>query len=61
MNKSKPHKVPLSVRELAKEVARLRARVDALEEAQELDAAIRRAADKPLIPRQETKKDFGLT
>jgi hypothetical protein len=38
----------------------LRARVEDLEDARELDAAIRRNADKPLIPWNEAKKDLGL-
>ena len=49
-----------SLEELAVEVARLRERVEDLEDARELDAAIRRNADKPLIPWDEAKKDLGL-
>lgn len=49
-----------SLEELAREVARLRERVEDLEDARELDAAIRRNADKPLIPWAEAKKDLGL-
>ena len=50
-----------SLEELAAEVARLRERVEDLEDARELDAAIRRNADKPLIPWDEAKKDLGLS
>ena len=49
-----------SLEELAAEVAQLRGRVEDLEDARELDAAIRRNADKPLIPWDEAKKDIGL-
>jgi len=49
-----------SLEELAAEVARLRARVEDLEDARELDAAIRRNAGKPLIPWGDAKKDLGL-
>ena len=45
---------------LAAEVARLRQRVEDLEDARELDAAIRRNADKPLIPWDQAKKELGL-
>ena len=60
MSKPKPRKSPPTVRELAEELARLRARVEDLEGARELDAAIRRNADKPLIPWVEAKKELGL-
>jgi len=49
-----------SLEELAAEVARLRERVEDLEDARELDAAIRRNADTPLIPWEEARKDLGL-
>jgi hypothetical protein len=50
-----------SLEELAAEVSRLRERVEDLEDARELDAAIRRNADNPLIPWDKAKKDLGLT
>lgn len=59
MNESQ--KQPLdAVEQLAAEVARLRERVEDLEDARELDEAIRRSADKPLIPWDQAKKDLGL-
>ncbi len=42
------------------EDARVRERVEDLEDARELDAAIRRNGDKPLIPWEEVKADLGL-
>ena len=60
MNKPKPRKSPPTVRKLAAELARLRARVEDLEDARELDAAIRRNVDKPLIPWAEAKDELGL-
>lgn len=61
MNEAAAHNSTLSLEELAAEVARLRERVEDLEDARELDAAIRRNADKPLIPWDEAKKDLGLS
>jgi len=49
-----------TIQQLAAEVARLRERVEDLEDARELDAAIRRNADKPLIPWDQVKVDLGL-
>jgi hypothetical protein len=49
-----------TLRELAAEVARLRERVEDLEDARELDAAIRRNGEKPLIPWEQAKKELGL-
>ena len=49
-----------TLEELAEEVARLRERVEDLEDARELDDAIRRNEDKPLIPWDEVKRDLGL-
>ena len=49
-----------SVQRLPAEVARLRERVEDLEDARELEAAIRRNGDKPLIPWDQAKNDFGL-
>ena len=46
--------------ELAAELAQLRERVEDLEDARELDAAIRRNGDKPLIPWDQAKKELGL-
>jgi hypothetical protein len=49
-----------TIQQLAAELARLRERVEDLEDARELDAAIRRNGDKPLIPWDQAKKDLGL-
>ena len=49
-----------TVHELAVEVARLRERVDDLEDARELEAAIQRNAAKPLLPWGQAKKGLGL-
>ena len=49
-----------TIRELAAELAQLRGRIEDLEDARELDAAIQRNGDKPLIPWQQAKKDIGL-
>ena len=56
---SAPNAAP-NLEELAAEVARLRARVEDLEDARELDAAIRRNADKPLLGWDEAKRELGL-
>ncbi len=49
-----------TIQQLAAELARLRERVEDLEDARELEAAIRRNGDKPLIPWDQAKKDLGL-
>jgi hypothetical protein len=49
-----------TLEELAAEVARLRERVEDLEDARELDAAILRNGNKPLAPWDEAKKDLDL-
>ena len=49
-----------TVQQLAAEVARLRERVEDLEDSRELDASIRRNGDKPLIPWDHAKVDLGL-
>ena len=49
-----------TIRELAVELALLKERVEDLEDARELDAAIRRNGDQPLIPWDQAKKDLGL-
>ncbi len=49
-----------TIQQLAAELARLRERVEDLEDARELDAAIRRNGDKPLIPWDQATKDLGL-
>lgn len=49
-----------TVQQLAAELARLRERVEDLEDARELDAAISRNGDKTLIPWDQVKADLGL-
>ena len=49
-----------TMREISAELARLRDRVEDLEDARELDAAIRRNGDKPLIPWEQARKEIGL-
>jgi len=49
-----------SLRHLSAEVARLRARVDDLEDLRDLNAAITRNAGKPGIPWAQAKKELGL-
>ena len=49
-----------SFQQLAAEVARVRERVEGLEHARELEAAIRRNGEKPLIPWDQAKNAFGL-
>jgi len=49
-----------TLQQLAAEIARLRERVEDLEDARELDAAIRRNDGKPLIPWDQAKKELGL-
>jgi hypothetical protein len=49
-----------TVQQLAAELTRLRERVEDLEDAEELDAAIIRNSRKPLIPWDEAKQDLGL-
>ena len=49
-----------TMREISAEVARLKDRVEELEDARELEAAILRNGDKPLIPWEQAKKDLGL-
>jgi len=50
-----------TVQQLAAEVASLRERVEDLEDAKELDAAIHRNCDRPLIPWDEVRADLGLS
>jgi hypothetical protein len=49
-----------TVQQLAAELARLRHRVEDLEDARDLESAIRRNADRPLIPWDQAKRDLGL-
>jgi hypothetical protein len=49
-----------TIQEIAAELARLRDRVEDLEDARELDAAICRNRDTPLIPWDQAKQELGL-
>jgi hypothetical protein len=48
------------IRDISAELARFRERVEDLEDARELDAAIQRNADKPLLPWEQARKEIGL-
>ncbi len=50
----------VTVKQLHRELRRLRGRVEDLEDLRDLDAAIKRNAGKPGIPWQEAKKELGL-
>ena len=60
MSKPQEQQRTPTLEDLADEVARLRERVEDWEDARELDAAIRRNGDKPLIPWGPAKKELGL-
>jgi hypothetical protein len=49
-----------TVQQLVAEVARLRERVEDLEDARDLDAAIGRNGEKPLIPWDRANQELGL-
>ncbi len=49
-----------TLRELAAELERLKERVEDLEDARELDAAIRRNGDLPLVPWEQVKDEIDL-
>lgn len=49
-----------TIREIAAELARLKERVEDLEDARELDAAIRRNGGEPLTPWDQVKRELGL-
>ena len=49
-----------AIREISAELARLRDRVEDLEDARELDAAIRRNGDKSLIPWEQARNEIDL-
>lgn len=60
MNQSKERELVATVQQLAAEVARLRERVEDLEDAKELDAAISRNGDRPLIPWDKAKNELDV-
>jgi hypothetical protein len=49
------------IKQLAAEVARLRERVEDLEDAKDLDAAIGRNGEKPFVPWGQVKNELCLT
>jgi cell division protein FtsB len=49
-----------TLRSLSAEIQSLRERVEDLEDARDLEEAIRKNGDKPLIPWEEAKKELGL-
>ena len=49
-----------TLQEVYAELSRLKDRVEELEDARELEAAILRNGDRPLIPWEQAKKDLGL-
>ena len=61
MSETQAQELISTVRQLAAEVARLRERVEDLEDARELDAAIGRNGEKPLIPWDQAKKELNLS
>ena len=61
MSETQAQELISTVRQLAAEVARLRERVEDLEDARELDAAIGRNGEKPLIPWDQAKNELNLS
>jgi hypothetical protein len=61
MSETQERELISTVQRLAAEVLRLRERVEELEDAKELDAAIARNGEQPLIPWDQAKNDLGLT
>jgi hypothetical protein len=57
---SEIHKQFPAIEQLAAEIASLRDRVEDLEDARELEVAIQRNGEKPLIPWDQVKKDLGF-
>ena len=60
MGETRKRKRTPTLEELAAELVHLRERIEALEDARELDAAIRRNGEKPLIPWDQVKKELGI-
>jgi hypothetical protein len=61
MSETQERELLSTVQRLAAEVALLRERFADLEDAKELDAAISRNGEKPLIPWDRAKKELGLS
>jgi hypothetical protein len=60
MSETQERELLSTVKQLAAEVARLRDRVEDLEDAKELDAAIGRNGEKPLVAWDQAKGELGL-
>ena len=60
MSEAQERELLSTVHQLAAEVARLRERVEDLEDAKELDAAIVRNGEKPLVAWDHAKSELGL-
>jgi hypothetical protein len=61
MSETQERELLSTVQQLAAEVARLRDRVEDLEDAKELDSAIDRNGEKPLMPWDQARSELGLT
>jgi hypothetical protein len=61
MNETQERELISTVQQLAAEVVHLRERVEDLEDAKELDAAIARNGEKPLIAWEQAKDQLSLT
>jgi hypothetical protein len=60
MSETQERELLSAIRQLAAEVALLRERVEDLEDAKELDAAIGRNGEKPLMPWEQAKDELGI-
>jgi mRNA-degrading endonuclease RelE of RelBE toxin-antitoxin system len=60
MSETQERELLTTVQRLAAEVARLRERVEDLEDAKDLDAAIGRNGEKSLIPWDQAKNELGI-
>jgi hypothetical protein len=60
MNETHQNTPAPTIEQIAAELTRLKERVEDLEDARELDAAIQRNGDKPLIPWDQLKGELGL-
>jgi cell division protein FtsB len=61
MSETESQELISTVQQLAAEVTRLRERVEDLEDARELDRAIGRNGEKPLIPWDQAKNELNLS
>jgi hypothetical protein len=61
MSETQEREILSTVQQLAAEVARLRERVEDLEDSKDLDAAVGRNGEKALIPWDQAKRELGLS